>query len=387
MRSKDLKLNDSMNDSAVKFERQVNINTILNSAIGTGHRHSRRSMAAYNGHIPGSNARNNDLNESFESTSSIEESNNSNNSEDSEDHSISSHLSNTKTDQIKNYQTAEMLIKKNNQKLVDLSFLSSSNSSSINSNSSSISLQLLEPPATITQNIPINTNNNTKEYEDKQKTDYLKVQDYLNELNILSQQNTFRAESSEQTLPQTKQILDTTPSSGTRCEIRHNKTTLAPPLTTPQRPQSLLTPIKKSNIGNNLISDPSQRLSQILANNNQPNSPVNAGQQMLLHLQILKNQQVCGSSGSTSDDLVNLYTNTSETSSGYLSNSTQNLNLDLSRLIKSKQDRDSGSVYSSSVTPPMPAAGMLDNGNNEKRFSYNVAATASNNTLNIDTVT
>lgn len=294
----------------MKFERQVNINTLINSAIGTGHRCSRRSL--------NHNDRRSKFNESFSSSSSVDSNNDSNNSENS----ISSNLSNSKVSACQNEPRTN--------KLPDLSFLTSSGSSAAssrrNSSESSISLQLLEqkqPP---------------KVPDDEQKADFLKVQDYLNELDILSQQNTFRIET------ETKE----------------------PEITTPQRPQSLLTPLtKKPNTYDQ------NRLSQILTNTP---SPTNAGTQMLLHLQILKQQQ-------NTDDLLNLYTNSSETSSGYMSNSTQNLNnqevgnnSQRARQPMAKQQQPdsshNSSTCSSSLTPPMPACLLDGEKHASSRFTY-----------------
>ena len=316
----------SMNDSSMKFERQVNINTILNSAIGTGHRSSRRSL---------NNDRRSRFDESYSSSSSIDSHNDSHNSDDS----ISSNLSNQKLPEVPK-----------GNKLPDLSFLTSSGSSAAstrrNSSESSISLQLLEQ----------------KQAPDEQKSDFLKVQDYLNELDILSQQTTFRAENETTSKrPLSAQTLINNDEQQTK--------------TTPQRPQSLLTPIKQQN-----------RLSQILTPTlSQQQTPTNPGKQMLLHLQILKQQQ-----NNPTDDLLNLYTNSSETSSGYMSNSTQNLNgINNKKSNQQQQQPDASShntsTCSSSLTPPMPAC-LLNNTNNNNtnhRFSYMAASAGSNNTLSV----
>jgi len=358
-------MDSSINDSAIKFERQVHKNTLLNSAIGVGHRISRRSMThAERG------MRNHDLNESLESNSSVESDNRQLNSSEN---SISSNLSNSnaKQDRILNRNESQ-----NKKKVPDLSFLTDSSSGSSNassrrnSSSSSISLQLLEPSAIgkPIKEIRIDPN-------EEQKTDFYKVQDYLNELNILSQQNTFRIESEKNNQAGIVNKLTTSTF----------KSKEKPVLVTPQRPETLLTPIRKSeSVVNHSFPEP-HRLSQILTTspNTATSTGYNAGQQMLLHLQILKNQNP--------DDLLNLYTSTSETSSGYLSNSTQNINVESGKSGHNKRSQHPNSSYnsstcSSSVTPPMPTC-MTETSKDltccEKRFSY-MTATGSSNNLNIN---
>ena len=330
----------SVNDSAVKFERQVNINTILNSAIGSGHRSSRRSMTY-------------DLSkrkacEVYSSSSSL--------SSRSSSESISSSLSNTKKKPVEQEKPNVIEVGKP-KNCADLSFLTSSGSSTLSSRrsstTSSISLQLLEAKSLGTENC------------EEQKTDFLKVQDYLNELNMLSQQNGF--ESKE--LPSPSQSL--MPPPGRFKELDGE---------TPQRPSSLLTPIKNGLYATPLSKLPvnadtqKKRLSQILTT---PMQQPNASQQLLLHLQILKQPQ--------HDEALNLHTNTSETSSGYLSNSTTNINNHgRFNMAGGNTRRNEGSDYnsstcSSSLTPPiLNVAGSTD-----KRFSYMIA-TGSTNTLNID---
>ncbi len=350
-------LDSSINDSAIKFERQVHKNTLLNSAIGVGHRISRRSMTAH-----GDGRR--DLNESFDSNSSAESENQQINSSEI---SISSDLSNTNM-----IEKAPELV--NKKKVPDLSFLTSSSGSSAvssrrNSSSSSISLQLLEPRVVVDHK-SVNINSC-----DEQKTDFLKVQDYLNELNMLSQQNTFRIESE-------MSRQGSTASKPTTSTFKSKENSAASSVT-PLRPESLLTPIKKPDTAVNRGFPEPNRLSQILTTSPIPTG-YNAGQQMLLHLQILRQQNP--------DDLVNVYTSTSETSSGYLSNSTQNLNLESGKTVPFKGSQQQESSYnsstcSSSLTPPMPACLIETNKNlicSEKRFSYMAATTGSSNTLNID---
>lgn len=303
-------LDDSLNDSAVKFERQVNINTMLNSAIGAGHRISRRSMMRGQ-RCTKSKDLNDDDDDSNSSSSSVE----SNHS--SSDQSISSNLSNELEQNQK--QCCQ-------HKLPDLSFLTSSSSSTANSSrresiTSSSSLQALEAPA-------LNTDILQKKLDKDQ--DFCKVQDYLNELNILSKQNNFQA--------------------STQSDAK-----------TPERPQSLITPVRKYPSNHQFPQDnhnqSNQRLSQILADSalTSNGNGFNAGQQMLLQLQILKSKGV-----NSPDDLVNLYTNSSETSSGYMSNSIQNLNQcsagvkQPQGVMKSPNDSSYNSPTSCSVTPPMP---------------------------------
>ena len=130
---------------------------------------------------------------------------------------------------------------------------------------------------------------------------------------------------------------------GVECQS-HQPTTSA--AKTPERPQSLITPVRRCPSG--------QRLSQMVASDS-ASSGFNAGQQMLLQLQILKRSAGLDRAVQSPEDLVNLYTNSSETSSGYLSNSTQNLSQYSSARPVAPHDSRYSSPTSCSVTPPIPA--------------------------------
>lgn len=309
---------DLNHDSSLKFERQVNRNTILNAAIGNGHRTSRRSLI---------------YDPKRTSVCSLSSSSSISLASSSSSESISSSLS-----------------KSNKNDKPNLSYDSSESISSI----------VLQEPT-----------NKTSE-----KNDFLKVQDYLNELNILSKQNTFAQLNELDT-----QANDSSPVKPVSLMLTSYQSKLSQ---SPPRPNSLLT-----------------------------QSPLSHPTNQMLHLQIGKHNY----------EETNLFTNSSETSSGYLSNSTTNLNqlvkstLQVTRLDqlmkseskeslyetdeyysiehktardhKSKHGSDSNESNSSSrsssaltPTPPLCTKIYLSPGKKQsvdKRFSYLIATASANN--------
>ncbi len=280
-------------DSSLKFERQVNRNTILNSAIGNGHRSSRRSLVY-----------DNKKRASICSVSSNSSSSSSISLSSSSSESISSSLSKSNKQPKKQDTT--------NDKTKQCSNLS------LDSNaSSSISSVILQEPTKPTQN-------------QISKTDFLKVQDYLNELNILSKQNAFadKPESnrcSKIDIPegiQVKEMLPDTSMKQISLILSNYQNKLAGPAkleeklvseqTTP-RPNSLLTTV--------YVAGCNKNADDICQTTVSPSSAIiQLPTTQMLHLQISK-QPI-----SNYDENSNLFTNSSETSSGYMSNSTTNLN-------------------------------------------------------------
>jgi hypothetical protein len=252
-------------DSSFKFERQVNRNTLLNAAIGNGHRTSRRSLVFDN--------------KKRASICSLSSSSSSISLSSCSSDSISSSLSKTKQD------TVDFPSNNNKQP--------ANNSSFVSNTSSSISSVVIQEP----------TNKQTST-----ANDFLKVQDYLNELNILSKQNTFANKTeSDSTKRNSKEIIESNES--------------------PVKPISLLFNHNNNNNNNNklIVSETPQRPISLLTtvfSTKQQETLLPSNQ--MLHLHISKQ-----TTNLNNDETSNLFTNSSETSSGYLSNSTTNLNQQL----------------------------------------------------------
>ena len=288
-------------DSSLKFERQVNRNTILNSAIGTGHRSSRRSLVYDNNKNRASIC--SVTSQSSSSSASISL------SSSSSEESISSHLSK----QPNTHQEESNA----NKKCSNLSLDSNA--------SSSISSVVLQEPNKSNQSQP----------QSVKTTDFLKVQDYLNELNILSQQNTFADKQTESNRSSKNENQDgITVKEMSECTasvkpisliLNSYQNKLAGPARLedklissdlPLRPNSLLTTVYVGGHSNAKSNEP---LSETILSPSSALCQQQLPATQMLHLQISK-QPI-----SSYDDNSNLFTNSSETSSGYMSNSTTNL--------------------------------------------------------------
>ena len=242
---------DDVVDTSMRFEHQVNINTIINSAVGTGHRSSRRSLTydTKRGSVCSATSSSSDASSSSPSSSP------------NSSVSISSSLSKNNKHHTNNQKETELIVEKPNA-CPNLSFLTNTSSSR---SSSSTSLPPLEA-----------------------KSDFRKVQDYLNELNHLSQQNTFARLNPEINKS----------SFGVKINSDEVETQFSNITTMKKKPDSVET-----------SSRPSSLLGPVLVNNRNSNMVTAPHTQTILQLQIMK----------PSEDVTILHSNTSETSSGYMS--------------------------------------------------------------------